>query len=89
MNTTAWLRHPAILEQDLGEELLLYQANGKQVHVLNATGRAVWRLCDGQHGMDQIVEQIRASFAGSDERDVAQDVAQLIAALSERHLLTE
>lgn len=81
-------RNPAVLEQDLGDELLLYRADDTSVHVLNSTGRAIWRLCDGENGMEEIVAHISTSFTCTPDCDVRDDVAALITALTERHLLS-
>lgn len=89
MSEMSLLRNPAVLEQDLGEELLLYTAGGESVHVLNATGRAVWQSYDGQRSVEEIAHLLRSSFAHTDECNVVADVQQMIAALIERQLLME
>ncbi len=87
MSERSLRRNPSVLEQDLGDELLLYTAQGDAVHVLNATGRAVWRLCDGQHNVEDIAVRLRAAYAHTEERNVAAEAQQMVAALAERHLL--
>jgi len=89
MSEISLLRNPAVLEQDLGEELLLYQADGEDVHVLNATGRAVWRLCDGQRSLEEIAAALPLHFAQAGGRDIVADVQRMIAGLRERQLLVE
>lgn len=87
MSETPLRRNPSVLEQDLGDELLLYTAHGQVVHVLNATGRAVWRLWDGQRSPQEIATQVQAQFSQTDERNVVADIEKMIAALAECHLL--
>ncbi|RLT42670.1 MAG: PqqD family protein [Chloroflexi bacterium] len=87
MNVLPLRRNPSVLEQDLGDELLLYSAGGQDVHVLNATGRAVWRLCDGQRSPQEIAAQLQTQFSQTDERNVMADVQRMIADLTERQLL--
>lgn len=87
MSETPVRCNPSVLEQDLGDELLLYSADGQDVHVLNATGRAVWRLCDGQRSAQEIATQVQTQFSQTDERNVVVDVRKLIAGLCERQLL--
>ena len=87
MNVLPLRRNPSVLEQDLGDELLLYTAHGQVVHVLNATGRAVWRLWDGQRSPQEIAAQLQTQFSQTDERNVMADVQRMIADLTERQLL--
>jgi hypothetical protein len=46
----------------LGNETLLYQPNGKAIHVLNPTALRIWELCDGQHTIQEMGQVIRAEF---------------------------
>lgn len=80
-------RHPAVLEEDLGEELLLYTAQRDVVHVLNATGRAVWRLCDGNRTIQEIAQKVSHSFATSPEQNIEEDVKNVLESLAERRLV--
>lgn len=73
--------------QELGTEGLLYDREGSLVHILNLTALHAWRLCDGSRTTDEIAEAVRATFAGTEKRDVRGDVEELLARFSERGLL--
>ena len=42
-------RKPDVICRAAGQETLLYDSATDSVHVLNATARMVWELCDGCH----------------------------------------
>jgi hypothetical protein len=55
--------NPAVVETDLGDELILLDPATRQMYSLNATGRAVWRaLTEGGGGRDEAVERVTAAF---------------------------
>jgi hypothetical protein len=71
------------LSKDLGDEFLFYDTDGEKIHVLNETAREIYLLCDGEHGVDQMVEALVARYeidAESARRDVLavlDDLAEL------------
>lgn len=82
----------------LGNETLLYQANGKAIHVLNPTARRIWELCDGQHTAQEMEQLIRAEFQlpahieGSQpnsQADIAGDIERTLQMFSEAGLLEQ
>lgn len=83
------LRAPGVLEQDLGDELLLYRGDDTAVHVLNPTGRAVWNLWDGRQSTAAVAEHLRATFALTEGKDVLADVERMVVELRECGLLVE
>jgi hypothetical protein len=40
--------------QDLGDEVILYDSEKENVHILNNTAYIIWNLCDGQHTIEDI-----------------------------------
>jgi hypothetical protein len=42
-------RHDGLLEETLGEELLLYDQSRDTAHCLSPIAASVWRHCDGEH----------------------------------------
>lgn len=48
--------------KDLTDELLLYDAEGKKFHVLNATMREIYLHCDGRHTVDDLAGILVAEF---------------------------
>jgi hypothetical protein len=54
------------------------------MHVLNAMAELVWRMCDGQHTIDQMAQHISEAYEvplGTDVRADVQSVIQSFAQL--------
>ena len=67
--------------RDLGDELLIFDADGDQLHVLNETAREIFLLCDGARTETEIVESICRTYevdAETARTDLLQTVDQLI-----------
>ena len=70
-----------VLETEVRGDISLYDAHREQVMVLNATASDVWRLCDGEQTLNQIVDLLATAY-GADEavirRDVEHTIEQLV-----------
>jgi hypothetical protein len=89
MNTTKPVRTPGIIVQDVGEETLLYSAEGEAIHVLNPTAKCIWELCDGEHTTAELVQALRARFSIAGGYDVTADVVRTLEAFAAKGLLQE
>jgi len=69
------------LGKDLGDEYVFYDAAGEQVHVLNATARQIYLLCDGSHTVQQIVQALVSDY-GVDEATARDDAVRAIESLA-------
>jgi hypothetical protein len=49
-------RKDGLLEEAVGEELLLYDRNSHTAHCLSPIAAAVWRHCDGEHDPTDLAE---------------------------------
>ena len=75
------LKTDRYLVKDLADELLLYDAEGKKVHVLNATMREIYLQCDGRHSIDDLVRNLVAEFevdATTARKDTVEVLERLI-----------
>lgn len=54
-------RSEGIITREIDGELLIYDRARDQAHCLNETAAAVWKLCDGQSGIQEISEQLARS----------------------------
>jgi hypothetical protein len=93
MNEDKPRRIDGVMSKALGNETLLYWADGKRIHVLNRTARMIWELCDGQHTVQEIEQFIRREFqmpdpqtAGS-QTDVASDIQRSLQTFVDAGLL--
>lgn len=81
-------RRSDLLEKPLGDETLLYDADGGMIHVLNATAQVVWSLCDGEHTPEEIVQALAVQFdLGDQPIDLADDVQETLALFAQKGLL--
>lgn len=69
------------LGRDLGDEYVFYDAGGEQVHVLNATARQIYLLCDGSHTVREIVQALASDY-GLDESAAREDAVRAIESLA-------
>jgi hypothetical protein len=65
-------REDGLLEETIGEELLLYDLESHTAHCLTQIAACVWRRCDGEHDVTQL-----AQLAGADESLVAEALHEL------------
>jgi hypothetical protein len=65
-------RRDGLLEETVGEELLLYDQNSHTGHCLSPIAACVWRHCDGEHNLTGL-----AQFVGASEDLVADALHEL------------
>lgn len=51
-----------ILETEIADEISLYDPTTEQVVVLNQTASDVWRLCDGESDIEDIVRLLAGAY---------------------------
>jgi len=51
-----------VLTTELDGHLTLYDPDCNEVHSLNETAGAIWRLLDGGHDLDTVVDGLAASL---------------------------
>jgi hypothetical protein len=54
-------RKDGLLEETVGEELLLYDRDSHTAHCLSPIAACVWRHCDGEHDLTGLAELVGAS----------------------------
>jgi len=54
-------RKDGLLEETVGEELLLYDRDSHTAHCLSPIAACVWRHCDGEHNATELAELTGAS----------------------------
>ena len=48
--------------QFVGDETLIYDLRTQKMKILNKTTSAVWRLCDGEHSLNDITRKLSEEF---------------------------
>ena len=64
-------------EEQVGEELVLYHHASRKSVYLNESGAVVWKLCDGQRTVQQIIDLLAESYPDA-KADMAADVWESI-----------
>ncbi len=54
-------RRDGLLEETVGEELLLYDQQSHTAHCLSPVAACVWRHCDGEHDLTGLAQLVGAS----------------------------
>ena len=72
-----------------GQESLLYDPATDSVHVLNATARTIWDLCDGRHTAAGIEAALHARFARTEGQDVVGDLSAIIGLFEAEGLIAQ
>lgn len=86
-DTPVRLRRVAVVQAfPLDDDLVLYDERDGRSYVLNRTGAAIWRLCDGEVALEDLVASIAAEYAEPVER-VRPDVEALLTELREAGLV--
>ncbi len=71
-------RRQCIQEVDVRDDLTLLAAPGDQGITLNASGRAIWELCDGQHTIIDMFRELSHRYACADVDLLADLTATLL-----------
>ena len=75
--------------EEMINEVVLYSDQHKAIHVLNATARLIWSLCDGEHTLEEMEMAIRSNFSVPVEYDVRADIQRTLEELASQKLLIE
>jgi len=65
----------------------LYDADGRQVCVLNESALALWELCDGATAPEEMVDAVRIA-CGLAREEAEADIARTLQALTEAGIVT-
>lgn len=72
---------------DQGSDLLIYDERTQLYHSLNSTARRIWQLCDGAHGVPEIVEEVSRLYPDEAAESLRGDVEAALQVLDDRHLI--
>jgi hypothetical protein len=75
-----------LLEESVGEELLVYDPQQGEAFTLNRSARAVWALCDGSRAIREIAA-VLADWTQLPADELAHDVRSSVRELDELGLL--
>jgi len=79
-------RRERVLTQTAAGTLVLLDLDGGQYYSLDEVSARVWELCDGEHGVDGIVEAISAEYDAPVET-IYEDVLAFLEEMLDEKLL--
>jgi hypothetical protein len=79
-------RRERVLTQTAAGTLVLLDLDGGQYYSLDEVSARVWELCDGEHGVDGIVEAISAEYDAPVET-IYEDVLAFLEEMMDEKLL--
>lgn len=80
-------RPESLVVEDTGDEVLVSRAGRDDIYYLNGTAALIWRLCDGQRTLGEIVELLSDAYP-EDADTVRTQVPELLDELLE-HAVVE
>lgn len=83
---TVWVRHPRVLETEMGTEISLYDPEEERVTVLNTTASDIWRLLDGNTRMGELIDLLARAY-GTEPSSIEGDVTAAVEKLAEEDLI--
>ncbi|HEX9756204.1 MAG TPA: PqqD family peptide modification chaperone [Nitrospiria bacterium] len=78
-----------IVQQDLGNELMLYDAQKDEVHILNGTAKIVWEGLVVGETEEQLEMRLRERFLIGKDRDLFLDIRNIIGEFKEKGLVKQ
>lgn len=79
---------PGVSEVELDGQICVYSPEGAQVLALNGTASDVWRLSDGGHTLDEIVQLLSTAY-DVDAAAITDDVSHVIERFREARLFAD
>jgi hypothetical protein len=81
------LRKTGLIVAEVDDQAMLYSAEQGIVHVLNATSKVIWELCDGGHSPADMAQALRERFVVGPECDLLHDVLAALDLFAAKGLL--
>lgn len=69
MNIYPLARHKELVIQEMTDEVLVYDLNTNKAHCLNPSAAFIWRACNGNNSIDDIVDQFELDGKGKVSED--------------------
>jgi hypothetical protein len=81
-------RQEQIIVQKGAQEVLLFNMDDGSYYALNEVGNRIWELCDGTHGMAEMVCVLAKEY-GAPAEMIETDVLELLDDLRSKNLIVE
>lgn len=80
------LKMEGVILTEVDDESILYDSAKGKIHILNEVGATIWKLCDGEHTVEDISAQIESEF-NADGETVRKDVKEFLDKMQEIGLI--
>ncbi len=77
-----------IVQEELGDDIVLYDTQRSQFYELNPTASDVWRLATGEFTEAEIVDLLGTAYE-MDPEDLRPQVSDVLAMMQDSHLFAE
>jgi hypothetical protein len=81
-------RQEQIIAQKGAQEVLLFNMDDGSYYALNEVGNRIWELCDGTHGMAEMVCMLTKEY-GIPAEIIETDILELLDDLRSKNLIVE
>lgn len=72
-----------IAVRKVGEETFLFNTAKGKIKILNPTGAFIWRLCNGKHSKEDIIDKLEKKFEIKSKATAEKDLGRLLKELSQ------
>ncbi len=79
---------PHVVEEELGDDIVLYDTERKQFYELNPTASDIWRLATGEFTAEQIVDLLASAY-DVPAADLEEQVGEVLSMMQDAHLFAE
>ena len=77
-----------VIEEELGDDIVLYDSERKQFYELNPTASDVWRLTTGEFTEDEIVDLLASAYE-VDPDELRTPVSEVLTMMTDADLFAE
>ena len=81
-------RQQQIIAQKGSDEVLLFNMDDGSYYALNEVGNRIWELCDGRHGMAEMVGVLAKEYNAPAEM-IETDILEVLENLRSKNLIAE
>jgi|SRR5579859_1748584 len=81
-------RQAQIITQKGAEQVLLFNMDDGRYYALNEVGNRIWELCDGRHGVAQLVSQLAKEYDAPAEI-IEGDILEVLGDLRSKNLIID
>jgi len=77
-----------VVEEELGDDIVLYDSERKQFYELNPTASDIWRLATGEFTEDRIVALLASAYDAKPD-DLRAQVSEVLTMMRDAHLFAK